>query len=308
MKQLREVRLGDIVFLDIETAPVVPMIEEGTDIYEAWKYRMQRKLDKDEDATMEDSFVDEAGIYAEFSRIVCITVGVVKDEVKIVLKTYKDEDEKMLLEKFMSDLNQILRSKPNARICGHSVKGFDIPFIFRRSLVNQVYLSPLIDVGGLKPWEVTALDTKELWRSCGNYSASLVSVCLALGVESPKSDISGADVGRVYWSEGAAGVERIAKYCEKDVVALINVVRVCRYEKQIHLIEVHEPKEPEPEGLIARIARIGEVTPEDEVLVLEKVKGAPIDDKEKMIGILKGALAVSKRTIPQELELKIIKS
>jgi len=166
MKQLREVRLENIVFLDIETAPVVEKLEQGTPIYDAWKYRMQRKIDKDEEVTMEDSFVNDAGIYAEFSRIVCITVGMVKEESRIILKTYRDSDEKELIQKFMADLNKILRSKPNAVLCGHSVKGFDIPFIFRRCMVNQVVPNTLIDVGGLKPWEVTALDTKELWRSC----------------------------------------------------------------------------------------------------------------------------------------------
>lgn len=304
MQQLKNVNLSDLLFIDAETVRNEEELKEGTAEFEAWNYKYGRTVEK-EGGDIKEYYLERSSLYAEFSKLVCISVGRIKKGV-LYITTYKDKDEKNLLEAFMEDLNEFVKARPNTRLVGHGIKGFDIPFIFRRSLVNYVTPNRLIDVGGLKPWEVTALDTKDLWKGSGYYNSSLLAVCHALGLKSPKEDISGAQVGDVYYNEGEAGLQRIADYCEQDVLAVANVVKRCRFEEIFNTYEQTEPKEREELGLIDRIAKAGEITAQDEKEILEKVKGAGIAEKEQLIAVLKSALLMSKKELKQALELEIL--
>lgn len=303
MKQLKTVKLEDLVFIDTETARLHENLVEGTPDFEAWEYMVKRSLSEDVD--IKEDYVNRSALYAEFSRLVCISVGRIKDG-KLKITSYKDADEQLLLERFMGDLDEVVKYRPDTKLVGHSVKGFDIPFIFRRALVKYVTPNRLIDVGGLKPWDLTCLDTKDLWKGTGYYNASLIAVCLALNIPSPKGDITGAEVGDVYYREGEKGLKRIAEYCERDVMAVANVVKRCRFEDIFTDYEAVEPKEKRELGLLERIAKAGEITNEDKAEILSKVKGASIDEKEKQIKLLKGALVVTGNDLEQELELSIL--
>ncbi|NBU48454.1 MAG: 3'-5' exonuclease, partial [Flavobacteriales bacterium] len=74
-------------------------------------------------------------------------------------------------------------------------------------------------IQNLKPWEMPFIDTSELW-SFGAWQESFVSLELfvtAIGLETPKSDIKGEEVGRVFWQD--RDIQRIADYCQRDVFA-----------------------------------------------------------------------------------------
>lgn len=307
MEQLREVKLEDLLFIDIETARNQEELVEGTPDFDAWEYKMERASEEQE-FDLKEKYIEKASLYAEFSRIVCISVGRIKDG-RMTVKTYVDMDEKKIVKDFIRDLDLLLKKRPTLRLCGHSIKGFDIPFIFRRCIVNGVVPNRLIDVGGLKPWEVTALDTKELWKGSGYYSASLIMLCLALSVPSPKGDITGAEVADVFFNEGEEGIERIARYCERDVIATAQCVLKMRFEDIIKEsnIDFVEVTEPEPEGVIQRISRTGEITEEDREWLLDKVAGVPYKEKEISIKLVKSALAISDKEMPEDLELEMLK-
>ena len=108
-------------------------------------------------------------------------------------------------------------------LCGHNSKEFDIPYICRRMLINGISLPSVLDIAGKKPWEINHLDTLELWKF-GDYKAftSLALLCHVFNIPTPKDDISGADVARVYYEE--KNLKRIRQYCEKDVIALIQLL------------------------------------------------------------------------------------
>jgi len=53
-------------------------------------------------------------------------------------------------------------------------------------------------------------------------STSLKLLARTLGIPSPKDDISGGQVGDVYWKE--KNLKRISVYCEKDVVTVANII------------------------------------------------------------------------------------
>ena len=122
-----------------------------------------------------------------------------------------------MLERFVDLLDRHYHGEDHW-LCGHNGKEFDFPWIARRCVVHGIRLPKLLDIAGLKPWEVGHQDTMNLW-SFGDRKAytSLALLTHILGIPTPKDDITGADVARVYYEDG--DLERIATYCKKDVVA-----------------------------------------------------------------------------------------
>lgn len=231
MKILKALDLNDVVFLDIETVACVPKLEAGTLLYDSWVYKMkyQKELVDTGKTTYEQLFDETAALHAEFARIVCVTIGKIKDG-EIKLKSYAYEDEAQILKEFCSDLINIIASNKNTKLCGHTIIGFDIPFLMRRCIVKQVEMPSLIDTGHLKPWELTAIDTAVLWKGSGMTGASLLNIAVVLGLQNPKDEMYPYETTAVFHTEGEAGLKRIQKYCEDDVVTVANIVRKCRYE------------------------------------------------------------------------------
>ena len=232
-----KIPLNSILFLDIECVCGEPTFEEVPASLQAlWSAKAPRIMRVDELSGEEiaQSYVDKAAIYSEFGKIVCISVGFITGaeggEI-LRVKSFADPDERVLLEEFAQLLEDSGR-KLN-KFCGHNIKEFDMPYIGRRMLINGMRLHPLLDLRGKKPWETKHLiDTMEMW-SFGdrkNYT-SLKLLAALFGVPSPKDDIDGSQVGRVFWEEN--DLDRIAIYCEKDVVATTNVFMAMTNRAQI---------------------------------------------------------------------------
>ena len=215
---LDNIRVEDILFLDIETVPDQPAFDQVSPaLQELWEKKSV--YFRKEEETAEEVY-GRAGIYAEFGKIVCISVGVLahRDGQRIFrLKSFAGDDEKKLLVDFKEMLEHFA-SKPTRNICGHNAREFDFPFIARRMLIHGVKLPEVLDVAGKKPWEVKFLDTLDLWKF-GDYKhyTSLNLLTTIFGIPSPKDDIDGSQVAQVFYEE--KDIERIARYCEKDVLA-----------------------------------------------------------------------------------------
>lgn len=233
---LQKIKLGNILFLDIETVPEFEGFKELSEDKKAlWeeKTHYQRK----EEFTAEE-FYERAGIWAEFGKIVCISVGFFsfKDgERTFRLTTFKGE-EKHLLQEFSNLLNTHF-AKTQHLLCAHNGKEFDFPFIARRMLIHNLALPLKLNLFGKKPWEVPHLDTLELWKF-GDYKhyTSLKLLTRVLDIPSPKDDISGSDVRDVYYNE--KNLDRIVNYCEKDVIAIAQVILKFRQENLLEASEV----------------------------------------------------------------------
>jgi DNA polymerase elongation subunit (family B) len=236
---LETLNLLNVLFLDIET---VSTVKKYDDLSEDFKYlwgikarQLARKKEEDmEEGEVEALYQEKAGIYAEFGRIICISVGIVVKDAEgrysVRLKSFADKDEAALLRDFANMLDQYYGNPNKHFICGHNVREFDIPYICRRMVINQLPLPGVINIAGKKPWETKhLLDTMELWKF-GDYKnyTSLKLLAAVLGFPSPKDDIDGSEVGRVFWEED--DLERIAVYCEKDVLAVVQLL--LRYMRQ----------------------------------------------------------------------------
>jgi len=216
----------NILFLDIETVPEYIDFNSIPDHFrELWEKKAERlKHNEDETAA---SLYERAGIYAEFGKIICISVGILnKNELRI--KSFSGHDEKELLLAFAGLLNNHY-AKPEHNLCAHNGKEFDFPYIARRMLINKIKLPKILDIGGRKPWEVSFIDTMELWKfgDFKNYT-SLELLSAVFNIPSPKDDIAGSEVHKVYWKDD--DLPRITKYCQKDVITIVQLYRCFRNE------------------------------------------------------------------------------
>ncbi len=227
---LRDVNLANVLVLDIETVSGVGCY---ADLNETMQYlwglkAVSAQRTREPKLPNDESYGELAGIFAEFGKIVCISVGTFRadretGEWHFFVRSYYHHDEKQLLLNFADMLNKHYNSLKVHKLCGHNSKEFDIPYICRRMVINQVELPEVLDISGKKPWEVGHLDTLELWKF-GDYKSftSLKLLCGVFGIPTPKDDIDGSQVGYTYWQED--DLERIQVYCRKDVVATAQVL------------------------------------------------------------------------------------
>ena len=215
-----------ILFLDIETVSQKKSYDQLSErMQKLWSHKAEQ-LNRDNTELTPADIYDRAGIYAEFGKIVCISVGFFNEQ-RFRLKSFYGHDEKALLNDFANILNRYY-SAPDAQLCAHNGKEFDFPYIARRMLVNGIQIPKILQVAGKKPWETNFIDTMELWKF-GDYKTftSLDLLCAILDIPTPKDDINGSEVGRVYWQEN--DIERIKTYCQKDVLAIAQLLRRYNY-------------------------------------------------------------------------------
>ena len=216
--------LGKILFLDIET---VPQRLEWEQVDPQLQHLFEKKTRFEQDRSGRSAaevYAERAGIQAEFGKVICIGVGRMcreGDHWELRVSSFQSDDERALLKQFCDLLDRFYNTDDHW-LCGHNVREFDIPFIARRCIVNRLSLPRLLDNSGAKPWEIGYLDTMSLW-CFGDRKAftSLELLAYVLGVPTPKDDISGADVARLYHIEN--DIDRIARYCRKDVIATAQV-------------------------------------------------------------------------------------
>ena len=218
---LNQINVESILFLDIETAPQFAEYEQLPEKFQKlWDKKSAYFRSNDQLAS---EVYERAGIYSEFGKIICISVGTIyqkKGESRIRVKSYANHDEKKLLYEFVNMLENYSKNAA-IKLCAHNGLEFDYPYIARRCLINGIAIPKILDVAGAKPWDVkdTLLDTLQLWKF-GDYKhfTSLELLCAVFDIPTPKDDIDGSEVAGVYWKEN--DLDRIVKYCEKDVFAL----------------------------------------------------------------------------------------
>lgn len=220
---LDSIHIEDVLFLDIETVPQQPVFENLDESFQKlWDKKSLHFRKTDETAS---DVYQRAGIYAEFGKIICISVGYIyhhEGQNFFRAKSFFGENEKDILLAFC-DMLKVFASKKNIQLCAHNGKEFDFPYIARRLLIHGLAIPKLLDIAGKKPWETSFIDTLELWKF-GDYKnfTSLELLTKIFGIPTPKDDIDGSQVAKVYYEE--KNLTRIAVYCEKDVLAIAQLL------------------------------------------------------------------------------------
>ena len=222
---MQNIVLENLILIDIETVPQHPDFDL---LNEEWKQLWQEKTQRSlpDFTTPAEFYPQRAGVMAEFAKIICISMGYFTKQgnaLQLRLKSFYGDDEKVLLQSFVTVLNQVETKNNKWSFAGHNIKEFDIPFICRRLLVNSLPIPAYLDFQNMKPWDTNMVDTFQYWRF-GDYKnyTSLKLLAAAMGVPSPKDDIDGSMVADVYWKE--KNLDRIVTYCQKDVVTTGNII------------------------------------------------------------------------------------
>ena len=216
---LSQISIEKILFLDIETVPLYQDFDHIPDDLKKFWERKCKFLSKENETP--DELYNKAGIYAEFGKIICISAGYIqmKDKVKYFkIKSFFGKDEHQFLPSFIEMLDNFSKRK-DVLLCAHNGKEFDFPYLARRILINGYKIPDILNVAGKKPWEVNFLDTMELWKF-GDYKhfTSLDLLTRLFKISTPKEDMDGSMVADVFYKEN--NIERIVKYCERDVLAV----------------------------------------------------------------------------------------
>jgi len=214
-----------VLFIDIETVPQYENLDSVPDnLHKLWTKKAGQIAKEGETA---DELYNRAGIYSEFGKIVCISAGKIfrkgKDRAYRV-KSYCGDDEKIILQEF-SGMVTAFMTNPVHRLCAHNGQEFDFPYIARRMLINGLPLPSVLDIAGMKPWEIkdVLIDTLQLWKF-GDFKhyTSLELLCAIFNIPTPKDDIDGSEVAAVYYKN--FDIQRIARYCEKDTLAIAQLL------------------------------------------------------------------------------------
>ena len=219
---LNDLRLENVLFLDIETVPASSEFNDLTDEEKKLWEKKAEILRRNDPETTADELYSRAGIYSEFGKIICISCGFANGK-EFRIKSFYGDDESILLEEFAHMLNKHYDTE-RYLLCGHNGKEFDFPYISRRMLINGIKLPNILNIAGKKPWEIRHLDTMELWKF-GDFKhfTSLELLASVFKIPTPKDDIDGSMVGYVYWKEN--DLKRIVTYCQKDVLTVAQLLR-----------------------------------------------------------------------------------
>ena len=213
-----------ILYLDIETVPAFENYNAMPERFRlCWdkKAALLAKKQNEEDETPESIF-NRAGIYAEFGKIVCISVCMFHKE-RLRVKSYYGNDEAALLLEFADMLHKSKSGRKIAYLCAHNGKEFDFPYIGRRMVVHGIPVPDLLECRNKKPWEVPLLDTMDLWRFADRKDyTSLETLTTLFNLPSSKDDLTGAEVYECYYQQ--KDLERIKKYCQQDAVAVARLM------------------------------------------------------------------------------------
>ncbi len=225
---LNKEQLQNLLVFDIETvgqySSLDGLILNNPEMAELWSKKAKLLRNKPEhiDKTDEELYFEMSPLFAEFAKILVISIGLIRFDINNIPKIYINNigsaDEAELLLKTQTLFQTANTKNLNTTLCGHNIKKFDIPFMGRRFLIKKLAVPSLLNTFGKKPWELKFLDTAELW-SFGSWSDTFVSLELlatSLGLESPKDDICGNKVNET-WHKGG-DLERIKTYCSKDVI------------------------------------------------------------------------------------------
>ncbi len=223
--------IKNFLFLDIETVREYLSHDELIKHKSAanWE-KFAKRFMEDESITAAEAYEKKAALYVEYGKIICVAVGTLDAEQNPKIGAMCSDDEKELLQKVADYLNKFYEKYPNAYLCGHNIKEFDVPFIVKRMILHGIRIPMILqNFVSAKSWDQKAADTQFDWRMNGNRFTSLDGITEFLGIPTSKGGIvSGANLGDFYWNAAipiAEKLKAIGDYCKDDVRAEIDLAK-----------------------------------------------------------------------------------
>lgn len=221
-KKIKDLDYNNLLFFDIETVRGEEVFDESHPSYDVWAWKQRDKETNEipESKEVIESYYNKAALFAEWGKIVCISVGYINNE-KLHVKSFVG-DEKDILTDFVD-----LVKKTGRMLAGFNLISFDVPYLRKRFFINGLegYLTEKQgnDVY-MKPWllDDAIFDLMVAWKGSGFVNSSMDELAMCFGIPSSKDDMHGNEVSK-YFYEGK--INEIAEYCEKDVAVTANILR-----------------------------------------------------------------------------------
>ncbi len=214
----------NLLVIDIETASAKAQYNDLNERLQALWDKKASFLHNEDEQTPQELYFNRGAIYAEFGKVICISVGIFTHENNtygLRVKSFAFESEREILEAF-KNLLETKFSPKDLILVAHNGKEFDFPYICRRMLVNDLIIPEALDIRDKKPWEIQHIDTMELWKFGDRKNFTSLDLLAALfEIESSKDDIDGSMVNKVFYEEN--DLERISGYCQRDVMVTAQV-------------------------------------------------------------------------------------
>ncbi len=176
------------------------------------KHKTKRQ---DEEELTDEELYERMSLEGTFGRICCLAY--IKED-GTVQKGVLSGDEKDLLTEFWRLATNV------HRFIGHNIWDFDLPFIYKRSIINGV--KPRYDLSFARYRNLPIYDTLcewDLWNLGFGRKQSLDALAKALNLPTSKDLMDGSEVWS-YYKNGKT--QEICDYCFKDV----ELVRLVYYK------------------------------------------------------------------------------
>jgi len=166
-------------------------------------------------AEKRNEVIGKTGLDGSFGRVLMVSISDVSSD---DITTIHSDDEVEVLALVQAEIGRIVNSTGHTPIrpviIGHNV-AWDLRFLAQRCVVNGVHIDKKLLPFDSKPWGDEMADTMAAWCGVGN-RITLDRLCVALGVESPKSEMDGSMVS-TYYADGR--LNEIIAYNRADVKA-----------------------------------------------------------------------------------------
>lgn len=263
--RIEKQNIENVLFFDIETVSGSEELEIDSREYDLFEWKNR---DRDTDEVLpQDELLElykrKAALSSTHSKIVCISLGYVRDNKIYVMSITGNEYD--VITEFLA----IVAKSKGAILCGWNIIGFDLPTLRKRAFASgfKEWKIGKANDSGAKPWTLAegVLDLMVEYKGTSYISESMDEVCFLLGIPSPKDKLSGSQVTNEFYTNG---VKNIATYCEKDVVACIQILRKFQGEPLIEEIEYKQGIDLTPMGLVEAVMQDEGIGEDD----LDKVK------------------------------------
>lgn len=210
------------IYLDIETVPgqapglrdeLAATIKPPATLKKAES--IQAWIDNDKAAAVEEAWL-KTSLDGTYGQIVVIGMAIDDDASReFVVRDLSATEEACVLGEFWAAVRNAHSGNASMKptIIGHNVISFDLPFLWKRSVILQVR-PPFWWPRNPKPWADGIVDTMTYWAG-DRGTISLDRLCRALGIEGKGDGMTGADV----WPAVRDGrIAEVSAYCAADVI------------------------------------------------------------------------------------------
>lgn len=235
----------EMLFFNVKAVLIYSTLEElernNKPLFERWRYLANTKYNANivDSKYQQEIYEKNAPYYPEYSRIIAITYAKVYSEngtPKRSLKKIANEDEKTVIEMFMSELYQIssdgAKSTPHMfpTFCGYNIISYDIPLLIKRFMVhrnkfeNKTLPFVLKRALNIKPWESGLVDVVNVWKFNGFDIIPLMLIADYLELKKTTDLLSNAELSKYYWGNVKTKADETLEYIALQSATQTNLV------------------------------------------------------------------------------------